>query len=257
MFSASTFGVNTCWCQNTKLLWKLFNLSQDANSDEGITSASSFIRKAQRLPATKSLAPASFTAVGLPKVDMKSPARIIEEKERIGGGGSLKRDPSVDNPIRVRSRSHSPAGDRSDYPDRTDYPDRVATPSSGSDSQRTIRPRRRSGTPASVKSRVTIHAFVQPVRWWARWISIKNGPSSASFSFIFVPFKKAFQFLQQINVKNVHKYSVLGLEPKTPRTEHESPLITTRPGSRLVKRVNDDFYLPHFFRNPRISASGC
>ena len=31
-----------------------------------------------------------------------------------------------------------------------------------------------------------------------------NGPSPASFSFIFGLFKQTIQFLQQINVKNVH-----------------------------------------------------
>ena len=32
----------------------------------------------------------------------------------------------------------------------------------------------------------------------------KNGPTPASFSFIFGLFKQAIQFLQQINVKNVN-----------------------------------------------------
>ena len=32
----------------------------------------------------------------------------------------------------------------------------------------------------------------------------KNGPTPASFSFIFGLFKQTLQFLQQINVKNVH-----------------------------------------------------
>ena len=32
----------------------------------------------------------------------------------------------------------------------------------------------------------------------------KNGPTSASFSFLFSLFKQTIQFLQQINVKNVH-----------------------------------------------------
>ena len=34
--------------------------------------------------------------------------------------------------------------------------------------------------------------------------SFKNGPSSASFWFIFGLFKQTIQNLQQINVKNVH-----------------------------------------------------
>ena len=104
----------------------------------------------------------TFTSVGLPKVDMKSPARIIEEKERIG----LNRSLSLENPHRYRSRSRSPTptntsaqptsdiGDRTDFPERPDFGDRATTPSSGSDSQRTLLQRRRSGTPASIKSRV-------------------------------------------------------------------------------------------------------
>ena len=32
----------------------------------------------------------------------------------------------------------------------------------------------------------------------------KNGPTPASFSFIFGLFEQTIQFLQQINVKNVH-----------------------------------------------------
>ena len=46
---------------------------------------------------------------------------------------------------------------------------------------------------------------------------IKNGPTTASFSFIFGLFKQTIQFLQQINVKNVMfiQYPAPGFEPMT------------------------------------------
>ena len=47
---------------------------------------------------------------------------------------------------------------------------------------------------------------------------LKNGPTLASFSFIFGLFKQTpIQFLPQINVKNVIsiQYTVLGFEPTT------------------------------------------
>ena len=37
---------------------------------------------------------------------------------------------------------------------------------------------------------------------------LKNGPTSASFSFIFGLFKQTIQFLQQINVKKCHVHPV-------------------------------------------------
>ena len=49
-------------------------------------------------------------------------------------------------------------------------------------------------------------------------ISFKNGPTLASFLFIFGLFKQtSLQFLQQINVKNVMsiQYMALGFEPMT------------------------------------------
>ena len=48
-------------------------------------------------------------------------------------------------------------------------------------------------------------------------ISFKNGPTLASFLFIFGLFKQTIQFLQQINVKNVMsiQYMALGFEPMT------------------------------------------
>ena len=48
----------------------------------------------------------------------------------------------------------------------------------------------------------------------------KNGPTQASFSFIFGLFKQTIQFLIHINVKNVMsiQYMVLGFEPTTFRT---------------------------------------
>ena len=63
---------------------------------------------------------------------------------------------------------------------------------------------------------------------------LKNGPTPASFSFIFGLFKQTIQFLQQINVKNVMsiQYPVLGFEPTTFQT-WVSP-ITTRPVANLI-----------------------
>ena len=48
-------------------------------------------------------------------------------------------------------------------------------------------------------------------------VFLKNGPTPASFSFIFGLFKQTIQFLQQINVKNVMflQYKALGFEPIT------------------------------------------
>ena len=40
---------------------------------------------------------------------------------------------------------------------------------------------------------------------------LKNGPSLASFSFIFGLFKQTIQILQQINVQNVHPLSIAGI----------------------------------------------
>ena len=48
-----------------------------------------------------------------------------------------------------------------------------------------------------------------------------NGPTTASFSFIFSLFKQTIQFLQQINVKNVQisiQYTALGFKPTTFQT---------------------------------------
>ena len=42
-------------------------------------------------------------------------------------------------------------------------------------------------------------------------MTFKNGPSSASFSFIFSLFKQKIQMLHQINVKNVHPASGAGI----------------------------------------------
>ena len=41
---------------------------------------------------------------------------------------------------------------------------------------------------------------------------IKNGPTPASFSYIFSVFKQTLQFLQQINVKNVHPLYSAGIQ---------------------------------------------
>ena len=52
----------------------------------------------------------------------------------------------------------------------------------------------------------------------------KNGPTPASFSFIFGLFKQTLQFLQQINVKNIRRES--NPQPLLCESLH----ITTRPG---------------------------
>ena len=54
----------------------------------------------------------------------------------------------------------------------------------------------------------------------------KNGPTHASYSFIFSLFKQTIQFLEQINVNNVMsiQYTAPGFEPT------KSSPITTRPG---------------------------
>ena len=56
--------------------------------------------------------------------------------------------------------------------------------------------------------------------------AIFNGPTPASFLFIFCLFKQTLPFLQQIEMKNVHP--VYGFEPRP--FIHESSPITTRPG---------------------------
>ena len=49
--------------------------------------------------------------------------------------------------------------------------------------------------------------FVICIKVWTVFAFFKNGPSSASFSFIFSLFKQKMQILQQINVKSVHLVS--------------------------------------------------
>ena len=52
-------------------------------------------------------------------------------------------------------------------------------------------------------------------------VFLKNGPTPASFSFIFSLFQQTIQFLQQINVKNVQvsiQYMAPGFEPTTFKT---------------------------------------
>ena len=62
-------------------------------------------------------------------------------------------------------------------------------------------------------------------------VDLKNGPTTASFSFIFSLFKQTIQFLQQINLKkcsNVHP--VYGAGIQTFDLSVELSPITTRPG---------------------------
>ena len=57
---------------------------------------------------------------------------------------------------------------------------------------------------------------------------LKNGPTSASFSFIFGLFKQTIEFLQQINVKKCIQY--MTHRDSNPRPlEHESSPLTTTP----------------------------
>ena len=58
-----------------------------------------------------------------------------------------------------------------------------------------------------------------------------NGPTLASFLFIFGLFNQMIRFLQQMNVKNVH-YPALGFKIIT---SYESPPISTRPGLPIVE----------------------
>ena len=70
-----------------------------------------------------------------------------------------------------------------------------------------------------------------------------NGPTPASFSFIFGLFKQTIQFLQQINVKNVMSihYTAQGFEPRT--FGIESLPVTTRPGLSpfWLQKIPQDF----------------
>ena len=59
---------------------------------------------------------------------------------------------------------------------------------------------------------------------------LKNGPTPASFSFIFRLFKQtSIQIIQQINVKNVYPVYGTGIQTHG-LMQHESSPITTRPG---------------------------
>ena len=56
-----------------------------------------------------------------------------------------------------------------------------------------------------------------------------NGPTPASFSFIFVFFKQTLQFFQQINVKKCPS-SIRRQDSNSQPSDYESPPLTTRPG---------------------------
>ena len=62
-----------------------------------------------------------------------------------------------------------------------------------------------------------VHGWVR--RWWSRFckfhcsmLCLKNEPTRPLFSFIFGFFKQTIQFLQQINVKNVHPVYGAGIQ---------------------------------------------
>ena len=61
-------------------------------------------------------------------------------------------------------------------------------------------------------------------------IFLKNGPTWASFLFIFGFFKQAIKSLQQINAKKVCPYSKQHQDSNPHPLEHEPSPITTRPG---------------------------
>ena len=65
-------------------------------------------------------------------------------------------------------------------------------------------------------------------------VFFKNGPSSASFYFRL--FKQTLQFVQPINVKNVHPVYGAGFRTHD-FSEHESPPITIRPGLPPIKMI--------------------
>ena len=61
---------------------------------------------------------------------------------------------------------------------------------------------------------------------WGQLVFLKNGPTPTLFDF-FRLFKHTLQFLQQLNVKNVHPRC---WDSNSWPLKHESPTITTRPG---------------------------
>ena len=70
-------------------------------------------------------------------------------------------------------------------------------------------------------------------------LNFLNGPSQASFWFIFVFSNKHYNFYNKYMLKNVHPvYRALDLNPRP--SEHESPPTTTRPG---LPPVHFLFYL--------------
>ena len=63
---------------------------------------------------------------------------------------------------------------------------------------------------------------------------IKNGPSTASFSFIFVLSNKHYNFYNKYMWKNVRPSSIRRWDSNPWPLEHESPTITTRPNHVLL-----------------------
>ena len=59
------------------------------------------------------------------------------------------------------------------------------------------------------------------------YIDVKNGPFLASLSFIFGLFKQTLQFLQQINVKNVHPVYSAEIQTHDPQNISLLPLRCT------------------------------
>ena len=78
---------------------------------------------------------------------------------------------------------------------------------------------------------VTVYAPSRPPRQWMFEMSVKNGPSPGSFSFIFRRFKHTIVkiVLQQINVKKCPS-SIRCWDLNPQPLEHESPPLTIRPG---------------------------
>ena len=84
----------------------------------------------------------------------------------------------------------------------------------------------------------------------------KNGPTSASFSFIFGLSKQTIQYLQQINVKKC-PFSLWHWDSNPQPLKHESSPTTTRPGLLQLLR-NAEICLVRIgrqFGRPRLQNS--
>ena len=82
----------------------------------------------------------------------------------------------------------------------------------------------------------------------------KNGPTPASFSFIFGLFKQTIQFLQQINVKKCHVHPVYNTWIRTHDLSNMSCLpLTTRSGRNCITILKINFFLYKILHRKRSS----